>query len=489
MTQSYPVQKARRSTRAVKPSAPQTFKRGALRLVPKVSNDLRRLGFLSTLLAATPAGRVIKGLSTVNDLLDVLNQAELAKQTRLGQLFKAARKLRHDSVLRANSTTRLSYVVSPSVFVPPTPGAGWAQISHTVISPPSDYQYAPDVIAQDVVRMDTNSGFIPPSGSSSLYISVPHASAVSQPLPTSYIQDAAAFVAANAGSPTGWYMGVGHYYRRISSPFFGGLHIFDGYHAAPADYALASDPANNPGLSTQKAGAFYYVPAFGESPIQKPSLLVTLDPASIPILRPAPEPAHVPYKMLPYLRPSLFLPYQVQRQVAYTVHSGDALSVSATSRRPIPSAAVPLAAPSTAIFAGKRPNVSLDGYHRLKTPGRGTKERKMRAAGTYAAVRVASSVTEALDTLNAVYNALPYAYRPRYPGTSFVLRNPTPQQKLAALYRNWDKVDLVKAGKYLLVENISDIAFGKIGRDIQRNAKALRLHGDMPIGFQTGSAL
>lgn len=118
-----------------------------------------------------------------------------------------------------------------------------------------------------------------------------------------------------------------------------------------------------------------------------------------------------------------------------------------------------------------------------KPPGPGVKERKIRAVGSFAfmnaALHAASGIYEdakfANDLVNAFYNALPGKHNAK-----------TPQDKLLAIYRNYDKVDIGKAVEGVLWAVAGEKAGSYIDR--ARGTAAENLGLSMNITIPTGSA-
>ena len=127
---------------------------------------------------------------------------------------------------------------------------------------------------------------------------------------------------------------------------------------------------------------------------------------------------------------------------------------------------------------GVRPRPQLRRYHPRK-PGRGTKERKLRVQGGIGAAiwTLASTVTEAGDLIDALYDAIPAQYRRG--------SHRTVQDRAKVVYRHADKIDLEAAGWNILFNEIQDRLIGQANRGIDQRA----IIGDRPIGVGTGPAL
>lgn len=181
-----------------------------------------------------------------------------------------------------------------------------------------------------------------------------------------------------------------------------------------------------------------------------------LDPLSMPIGQPVPTPRPIPWRVLPYRRPS---PWRAPSEQPYTY------SPPSPTYRPAPS---PSAEPSLEVViqpgAVSPPRGS---WHIRRPPTRGEKEKKfiMSIAGASQLGRMLSMITESLDLLNAAYKALPDDVRKK--GYA------TPQEKLSLILNNLDKF---RPGTFVaeyLSNQLEDTAFArfsKIGAKAQREA-------------------
>jgi len=98
-------------------------------------------------------------------------------------------------------------------------------------------------------------------------------------------------------------------------------------------------------------------------------------------------------------------------------------------------------------------------------PNRPDKERKLKARPiVQGALKVIGTVTEGADLVDAIYDALPERFRPRWKNTNHVKRKLTYKEKLQALYDHWDQVDLPEAVKNIVVNQIEDYFYGKVGK-------------------------
>lgn len=152
--------------------------------------------------------------------------------------------------------------------------------------------------------------------------------------------------------------------------------------------------------------------------------------------------------------------------------------------------------------------------HAYSAPPRGTKEAKIKGVPRAAQV-VLGTITESLDVLDCLHKALPRsrqihrkkvpvagkavyaanrgAYRANQatpPGLvrGFKWERAAPVDKFHAVKTNLQHVDLPAAVLCMYQEQILDIAYAQIGKIGGKAAAAARLHGNLPIGFQTGYA-
>lgn len=90
---------------------------------------------------------------------------------------------------------------------------------------------------------------------------------------------------------------------------------------------------------------------------------------------------------------------------------------------------------------------------------------------------IVNGVTETNDLVNALHDALPRELQAKSGRIG---------DRLRALYRHWDQVDMRKGFRNVVFNEIEDRAIGKIG---VLNAKASARFGaatGRPVGFQTG---
>jgi len=139
----------------------------------------------------------------------------------------------------------------------------------------------------------------------------------------------------------------------------------------------------------------------------------------------------------------------------------------------------------------------------VEQPG---KERKVIAGKMFPIIyKVIGGVTEAADWIKALHDALPKQYQAKpskYQPGEAQYTNPsgrpkadskwkpsTPQDKLAALYANWDKVDLGKALANVIMMEAQDRAIGKTNQAIHKGFRDHYRQRKSVVGVTTGPAL
>lgn len=150
---------------------------------------------------------------------------------------------------------------------------------------------------------------------------------------------------------------------------------------------------------------------------------------------------------------------------------------------------------------------------RPRPPGPGVKERKMTIRIGGAAGWIINGITEGIDFIDALHDALdenckakpkwksgdrPGFGKPRAGEQSGHWRTAaggarvygywqasTPLERAEAVYKNIECLNLGKAFQNLLHEQLEDFAYGQLGRKLGQGAS----RGIRPVGFQTGTAL
>lgn len=117
--------------------------------------------------------------------------------------------------------------------------------------------------------------------------------------------------------------------------------------------------------------------------------------------------------------------------------------------------------------------------HALRRPGRGVKERKLIGNFVPGSIpaRIVSGITEANDFVNCLHEALPASSR---------ARTGTMQARAAAIYRNFQHMDVAKAFSGCMANQIEDFFYGQIGKLEARVNRRLGLTGGT-IGRTSGN--
>lgn len=100
---------------------------------------------------------------------------------------------------------------------------------------------------------------------------------------------------------------------------------------------------------------------------------------------------------------------------------------------------------------GKPPKNEKEVKHKLPT-------------AAVALLKAVSAVTEAVDFVDALYKALPAEFRPKYRNTKHEKKVTTPLERMEAVYKNAEKIDIYNAIDNLVENQIEDYAFGKLGQ-------------------------
>ena len=117
--------------------------------------------------------------------------------------------------------------------------------------------------------------------------------------------------------------------------------------------------------------------------------------------------------------------------------------------------------------AGLGARAGLQPSHKNKPPRKNEKELKVKYRGMLRGLnRVASPITEGIDILDAVYDALPYEQKAKYNGTRYLKRDPTVIEKVKALYSGYDYVDWHTAGENIGKNFFGDLAGGLTGQAV-----------------------
>lgn len=231
--------------------------------------------------------------------------------------------------------------------------------------------------------------------------------------------------------------------------------------------------------------SFTKTPAYTWVPPDVAPLINTLDPESIRPGAPMGTPTPVPYRLQPYLKSNPYRVSNYQRQAGYSVATRSNLK---PSERPLIFPAVVAASGPQTSTGGPRSPLYHSGVHSLTPPRKNEKEGKVRVytPGFEVINNIVGNVTEAVDFIEAIYKAVPDEGKVRYPGTNWIKRNPSPQEKLWAIYENFDEIDIARAIGEVAKDQLEDIIFGKLG-EINARASAQALPtGQLGLSSFTG---
>lgn len=243
--------------------------------------------------------------------------------------------------------------------------------------------------------------------------------------------------------------------------------------------AAAINPVNNPVYTPAVSVPMTLVVVPANERATHGSFIFSIAPQLYRPLTWQETPAPVPYWMQPYLRFNPSVPAQNQRMAIYDLPSAVPLPPR------IKPYEVPYLRPPVQLTTGGVKPLPLPRAHALVRPPAGVKESKVRVP---AAIKISQhaygTVTEALDVLNALYDAVPYRNRPRG------RRRPTVEQKIRAIYKSIgaSDYDVARALQNIAVDNVGDYLHGQVGKINRKISGDLQPFGGLPIGFQVGSA-
>lgn len=188
---------------------------------------------------------------------------------------------------------------------------------------------------------------------------------------------------------------------------------------------------------------------------------------------PMPTPWAIPHGLVPYYRPpgAVFNPTHGSMR-------GNAVPARSPSWAPWLAPAFPPGGAAPPVVAPPGPGVvvvpgryggwgRLNGPVRWAPPPKGTKQKKIAVAGAASPIaRIVLNigrVTEGLDALDAIYQALPEGLRKRQQAMRHG-KDPSPTGKLELLFNNLGKLDGKQAIENLINEQIQDTAIAKANR-------------------------
>lgn len=230
---------------------------------------------------------------------------------------------------------------------------------------------------------------------------------------------------------------------------------------------------NRPGTSPQRfySGSPWWFPA------QHLAVSPAVNPHALPINAPVQQPKPMPYRSVPAM--PVFDPY-----APGTTPLRGPLPVRAISPSPWRNGIVvrPNAPPSPAPPHVRRP------------PVKGEKERKPGRDVKRAIDPIVGPITEAVDAIDAVYDALPWSvrkqvYRKCRAGGGQPRECMTPQKKLKVIYDNAHRLDMAKVVENLAKNHLEDRVIGELSRRADKNLRDRGWHDTFGRGPTSGPAL
>lgn len=213
-----------------------------------------------------------------------------------------------------------------------------------------------------------------------------------------------------------------------------------------------------------------------------PNPLPMLDPLSLPYNAPPEWPDPLPLSSSPHRKRNPFRVAQYQRQAAYELPP-----VPHLPGQP-PEAGLPVVDQPIQIVPGRvtymrQSVVDAVPQHNFARPRKYERQGKVRVRGYKLVQGAMNLVTESSDAINAVYEALPDRYK------QFGLGKHNEARKLQLLYRHWKHLDIPKAVRNVIKEQLKDMAYGTPQRWLARYSQRHAPHGSLPLGYASGPAL
>lgn len=198
--------------------------------------------------------------------------------------------------------------------------------------------------------------------------------------------------------------------------------------------------------------------------------LVNIVPLLQPILAPRIEPVPLPWSAQSH-QPSVSRGLE-GRHCGYSVSAYyGAINPIAPPSPDIKVDELPLVAPNIIIHESSNPlspaeQISLRAdRHKLRRPPKRTKELKTRTTEFFHAVSpFVNPLTEGNDVVKAIYDNLPEQYRPRYKNTNYEKKFVKPHEKLLAIYKHLDKIDIIGALQDIAISQAEDKVYGLSGK-------------------------
>lgn len=229
-----------------------------------------------------------------------------------------------------------------------------------------------------------------------------------------------------------------------------------------------------------------------EQPVPVPVLpWPAVDPWYIPIVQPVPPPLPIPWPLLPGRSPARQPPGPVERPERGPIRelppveplpppSPEVLPVPDPGMPPVPvPTPVPTPVPSPGavveVEPGSPPVLQPEPPHKWRPPSGKEKERKrgLKPLDFAWFKWAASAITESSDLIKAVYDALPVKERRFYASRrgKWMDKDITPQDRLARIYANYDKLDMAKVVQNVIANQIEDYIIGRMSGKVSKKMR------------------
>lgn len=139
------------------------------------------------------------------------------------------------------------------------------------------------------------------------------------------------------------------------------------------------------------------------------------------------------------------------------------------------------------------PTLPVTGTHTSEKPGPRRKEKKIISRGVAAAFKVAGLITEGVDLVTAIHDALPPELRSDLRWSSrkgkwVKIFQPTPQEKARDIWENTDDIDIKKAVDNIIKQQIEDAFYGMPGKWIKERHQEWYDQARSVVGREAGSS-
>lgn len=241
-----------------------------------------------------------------------------------------------------------------------------------------------------------------------------------------------------------------------------------------------------PGWAANPATSFApFIPAHVHQPNIDPRaaaaqrLAAVAFPNLVPPQAPQPVPGVVPRRAIPRL-PRVAPGVSVQFRQGGNVAPGDV-----PGQAPASGTAPRVSTPGQTIEVTPQGNITTAGARGRVPPRPGEKEKKLAHSGAVKVVfGAANAITETLDVISALWDALPKSRQTRKRGTKT-----KPQEKLQDLYDNFDQIDWNLAIQNIALNQLEDFALGKLSGEATKASKPWLERMKRPVSLEAGFAL